>query len=377
MNFALSDEQVLLREAARGSLSRFKTIEAARSALEDPSTLPDLWPIAIEAGWPGLLIDEERGGAGLGAFDALLVAEECGRVLASVPLLGLMPAAAILEAVGDETLDAVASGELRPAYVPARPPGGQDEVWTVDGRLGFGRADAPEAAIDGGWVTLEGEVAFVPDAPGAELLVAIAAGDDGEPVAAAVQSSQQSVQVQPLVRYDATRSLAHVTFSGARGRRLDVDSGVLADAWYLAQALIAAESIGAVQTCLDRSVGYAKERFTFGRAIGSYQSIKHELTEVLRRLENARGLQYYAGWARTSAPDEFPLAASAARSAAGAALDFAARAMINVHGGIGATWDHDAPLFFRRAQLSRRLLGGTHDATDRVAERVMSGAVVA
>jgi alkylation response protein AidB-like acyl-CoA dehydrogenase len=377
MNFALSDEQVLLREAARGSLSRFKTVEAARSALEDPSTLPDLWPIAIEAGWPGLLIDEERGGAGLGAFDALLVAEECGRVLASVPLLGLMPAAAILEAVGDETLDAVASGELRPAYVPARPPGGQDEVWTVDGRVGFGRADAPEAAIDGGWVTLEGEVAFVPDAPGAELLIAIAAGDDGEPVAAAVQSSQQSVQVQPLVRYDATRSLAHVTFSGARGRRLDVDSGVLADAWYLAQALIAAESIGAVQTCLDRSVEYAKERFTFGRAIGSYQSIKHELTEVLRRLENARGLQYYAGWARTSAPDEFPLAASAARSAAGAALDFAARAMINVHGGIGATWEHDAPLFFRRAQLSRRLLGGTHDATDRVAERVMSGAVVA
>ena len=377
MNFALSDEQVLLREAARGSLSRFKTVEAARSALEDPSTLPDLWPIAIEAGWPGLLIDEERGGAGLGAFDALLVAEECGRVLASVPLLGLMPAAAILEAVGDETLDAVASGELRPAYVPARPPGGQDDVWTVDGRVGFGRADAPEAAIDGGWVTLEGEVAFVPDAPGAELLVAIAAGDDGEPVAAAVQSSQQRVQVQPLVRYDATRSLAHVTFSGARGRRLDVDSGVLADAWYLAQALIAAESIGAVQTCLDRSVEYAKERFTFGRAIGSYQSIKHELTEVLRRLENARGLQYYAGWARTSAPDEFPLAASAARSAAGAALDFAARAMINVHGGIGATWEHDAPLFFRRAQLSRRLLGGTHDATDRVAERVMSGAVVA
>ena len=377
MNFALSDEQVLLREAARGSLSRFKTVEAARSALEDPSTLPDLWPIAIEAGWPGLLIDEERGGAGLGAFDALLVAEECGRVLASVPLLGLMPAAAILEAVGDETLDAVASGELRPAYVPARPPGGQDEVWTVDGRVGFGRADAPEAAIDGGWVTLEGEVAFVPDAPGAELLVAIAAGDDGEPVAAAVQSSQQRVQVQPLVRYDATRSLAHVTFSGARGRRLDVDSGVLADAWYLAQALIAAESIGAVQTCLDRSVEYAKERFTFGRAIGSYQSIKHELTEVLRRLENARGLQYYAGWARTSAPDEFPLAASAARSAAGSALDFAARAMINVHGGIGATWEHDAPLFFRRAQLSRRLLGGTHDATDRVAERVMSGAVVA
>ena len=119
---------------------------------------------------------------------------------------------------------------------------------------------------------------------------------------------------------------------------------------------------------------YAKERYTFGRAIGSYQSIKHELTEVLRRLENARGLEYYAGWARTSAPDEFALAASAARSAAGGALDFATRSMINVHGGIGATWEHDAPLFFRRAQLSRRLLGGTHDATDRVAERTISSA---
>ena len=97
MNFALSDEQVLLREAARGALSRFKTIEAAREALEDPSVLPDLWPTVVEAGWPGLLIDEAHGGAGLGAFDALLVAEECGRVLAAVPLLGLLPASAVLE----------------------------------------------------------------------------------------------------------------------------------------------------------------------------------------------------------------------------------------------------------------------------------------
>ena len=131
-----------------------------------------------------------------------------------------------------------------------------------------------------------------------------------------------------------------------------------------------------MQTCLDVSVEYAKERHTFGRPIGSYQSIKHELTEILRRLENARGLQYYAGWARASAPAEFPLAASAARSAAGEALDFAARAMINVHGGIGATWEHDAPLFFRRAELSRRLLGGTHDATDRVAAETLRTAAM-
>jgi alkylation response protein AidB-like acyl-CoA dehydrogenase len=373
MNFALSDEQELLREAARGALSRVKTIEAGRAALEDPSALPDLWPLAVEAGWPGLLISEDHGGAGLGGFDALLVAEECGRVLASVPLLGLLPASAILDAAGDASLQPVAAGEQRPAYVAARPPSELQGAWTVEPRTGFDRAPAPRASISGDQVTVDGAVAFVPDAPGADLLVAVAVDGDGQPVVAAIEAGADGVAVDGTVRYDATRSLGHVTFDGAVGRRLAVDEAVPADAWYLAHALIAGESIGAAQTCLDLSVAYAKERFTFGRAIGSYQSIKHELTEVLRRLENARGLQYYAGWAREARPEEFALAASAARSAAGGALDFAARAMINVHGGIGATWEHDAPLFFRRAQLSRRLLGGTHDATDRVAERTMAG----
>ena len=187
---------------------------------------------------------------------------------------------------------------------------------------------------------------------------------DGEPSAWRCEADADGVTVEAVGRYDATRSLAHVAFSGARGRRLDVDAR-------RARRRVVSGS-GADRGRVDRrgsdvpgrERAYAKERFTFGRAIGSYQAIKHELTEVLRRLENARGLQYYAGWARESRPDEFPLAASAARSAAGEALDFAARSMINVHGGIGATWEHDAPLFFRRAELSRRLLGGTHDATD-------------
>ena len=142
----------------------------------------------------------------------------------------------------------------------------------------------------------------------------------------------------------------------------------------MAQALIAAESLGSVETALDMSVAYAKERFTFGRAIGSYQAVKHSLTEVLRQLENGRSLLYYAGWARSGAPAEFPLAASAARSVAGRALDQAARTMISVHGGIGATWEHDAPLYFRRAQLSRRLLAGTAGATDRVACELLAQA---
>src|SRR5205085_6333325 len=171
-----------------------------------------------------------------------------------------------------------------------------------------------------------------------------------------------------------TRSLAHVSLGNAPASVVRAPADALASAWQLAQALLAAESLGSVEVALEVSVAYAKERHTFGRAIGSYQAVKHSLTEVLRQLENGRSLLYYAGWARRGAPQEFALAASAARSVAGRALDQAARTMISVHGGIGAAWEHDAPLYFRRAQLSRRLLGGTGAATDRVAGELIAQA---
>ena len=375
MNLALSPEQELLREAARGSLARHRTIEAAHAAL-DGGSLPDLWPMAREAGWPGLLIGEDRGGAGLGAFDAMLVAQECGRVLAGVPLIGLLPATAILDAAGAEGLETVAAGERRVAWVPARPPS-DGEGWTVEPQQGKTRAPAPQAARDGDGVVLTGAAAFVPDAPGADLLVVVGAADDGTPVTAAVEASAHGVTVEPVAGYDPTRALAHVTLDGARGTALGDDADALERAWHLVQALIAAESVGAVEATLEMAVAYARERYTFGRAIGSYQAIKHGLTEVLRRLENARSLLYYAGWAWESGPGEFALAASAARSAAGSALDYAARQNIAIHGGIGATWEHDAPLFFRRAQLTRRLVGGTAGATDRVATEVLAAAPAA
>jgi alkylation response protein AidB-like acyl-CoA dehydrogenase len=368
MDLSLTDEQEFLREAARGTLSRFKIIEAAREAQDKGlGELPDLWPAAREAGWAGLLISEEHGGAGLDVFDAMLVAEETGRVLAPVPFLGLLPATAILDAAGYDGLAAIAAGEVRPVWIPTRPPGDLVTEWTVDGP-GAARPSAPTISGEGDSVTVTGHAAYVVDAPGADLLVVT--GVDG--TVAVVEASAAGVTVEQVVRYDVTRALAHVTFTDAPGTRLAVDPAVAADAWYVAQALIAAEAVGTVQTTLEMSVQYAKERFTFGRAIGSYQAVKHELTEVLRRLENGRSLLFYAGWSRADAPDEFPLAASAARSAAGGALDFAARSNINVHGGIGATWEHDAPLYFRRAQLTRRLIGGHGDATDRVAERLLA-----
>jgi alkylation response protein AidB-like acyl-CoA dehydrogenase len=363
MNLELSDEQQFLRDAARDALSRTKTIEAARETL-DGGTRPDLWPTAVEAGWAGLLVSDENGGAGLGAFDAMLVMQEAGRRLAGIELLGHLPASALLDTGGYDGIQAVAAGERRAAFVGAVPPGDLDPEWTVDSVSGMTRAPAPR--FDGSTVT--GEVAWVVDAPGADVLVVVAV-QDGSPVAVVVEDAA----VEEVFRYDPTRRLGHVRLEGAAATPLQADAAAIERAWYLAQALLAAESVGAVEACLEMAVAYAKERFTFGRAIGSYQAVKHGLVEILRRGENAKSLLYYAGWAHASGPEEFAVAASACRSAASDALDYAARENIAVHGGIGATWEHDAPLFFRRAQLSRRLLGGTGASTDRVAGEMLAG----
>ena len=355
MNFALSDEQELLTEAARGALSRVKTIEAAREAL-DGGSLPELWPTAVEAGWTGLLVSEEHGGAGLGAMDAMLVFAELGRVLAGVPLLGHLPASLLVDRAGHPLAAALADGSSRAAFVAAKPPSALSGAWTADPRGGLRRAAAP--VVGDGLVS--GEVGWVPDAPGADVLVVV--GAEGR--VALVQASDAGVEL--AAGYDATRSLGHVTFAGS--------ASTAATAWYLAQGLLGAEAVGAIERALETSVAYAKERFTFGRAIGSYQAVKHELVEILRRLENARSLMYYAGWAAADKPDELAVAASAFRLVASEAYDHAARAQISIHGGIGATWEHDAPLFFRRAQLDKRLLGGTGDAADRVADELFAQA---
>jgi alkylation response protein AidB-like acyl-CoA dehydrogenase len=363
VNFALSDEQVFLKEAARGALSRVKTVEAARDAL-DGAALPDLWPAAVEAGWPGLLVSEANGGAELSPLEAMLVFEELGRVLASVPLLGHLPATFLLDRGGSDVTPALAAGEERAAYVPARPPTDLGDDWSTEPSLGLTRAPAP-AFAEG---TVTGTVAWVPDAPGADHLVVVL--DDGR--AAHVRAADARVEDATL--YDVTRSLGHVTFDAAPATLLDVAPTDAISAWYIAQTLIAAEAVGAIDVALHTSVAYAKERHTFGRPIGSYQAVKHELVEMLRGLDNARSLMYYAGWAAQDKPGEFALAASAFRLAAGKAFDHAARAQISVHGGIGATWEHDAPLYFRRAQLHRRLLGGTSGAADRVAGELLTSA---
>jgi alkylation response protein AidB-like acyl-CoA dehydrogenase len=373
MNFALTDEQELLREAARTALGRVHTLTAIRGELDEPGRLADLWPTAVEAGWSGLLIAEERDGAGLGAFEAMLVAEACGRVLAPTSLLGAWPASALLDAADDETCPSVAAGDLRAAWLPARPPAkGEPGGWTVEPLRGRGRLPLPRARVDGDRVTLRGEVGFVPDATGADLLIAIGATAAGELVATAVEAGAPGLKVGPVRRLDPTRALAHVTLNDTPGRRLGAGPKDARRAWSLAQGLLASEAIGAAEACLEMATEYAKQRFTFGRAIGSYQGIKHPLTEVLRQLENARSLQYWAGWAWEAAPGELELAVGALRTLADRALEIASTTNIVTHGGIGVTWEHDAPLYMRRATLQPLLLGGTQAAVDAFARDLIA-----
>jgi alkylation response protein AidB-like acyl-CoA dehydrogenase len=321
VNFSLTPEQELLREAARTALSRIDTVAGARAAL-DGAALPDLWPTACQAGWTGLLVPEQFGGAGLGAFDAMLVMEQCGRRLAGAGLLGHLAATMVLADSGHDLLPTLASGEQRAAVVW----GGQ----------------------------------FDPDVAGADWLVT--------PVGLL---AADQVVVEPITRGDASRPLGHVRVNGAQPEPLSADFD---RAWHVTQALLAADALGVSETMLELSVAYAKERHTFGRPIGSYQAIKQQIVEILRHSGTTRSLCFYAGYAAEAQPDELPLAASAARFAAEEAAEYATRTCIAVHGGIGATWEHDAHLYWRRAQLSRLLLGGVAGAGDRVAEEIIARA---
>ncbi len=354
-------ERSVLVHATRAALSGPDFIASAREAL-DGAPLPDGWPIAVAAGWPGLLVDEALGGAGLGAAEALLVSRELGRVLAGVPLFGHLTATALLGGLASR------SSAMTPSLAADLADAGRRAVWLPtrpedDGRLsadpvsGPHRLPGPRLDADG---RVSATVAWVPDAPGADLLVFPATDGDGGRRVAVVDASEARVEEVPS--YDATRRLAHVAVERAPATLVSVPVGANEACWALAQSLLGAESLGAAERLLEISVEHAKRRFAFGRPIGSFQAIKHQLVEVLRRLENARTLMARAGTALDEAARDAYVSAGALRFCAGEALDFASRTAIAVHGGMGATWEHPAALYFRRAQVARRLLAG-HGAT--------------
>ena len=385
MNFELSDEQGLLREAAAQALARRDTIAAARAAADGGEPL-DLWATSREAGWSGLLVAEDFGGAGLGLFDAMLVLEQCGRRLASAGLLGHLPATLVLQRAGDAgdeiaagALGAVATGARRAAIVHACPPDPADPAaasWLVDASGGTGRrAPLPVASgNEGGTARITGAAGFQPDVVAADLLVVPAAGRDGAVAAYLVEPGADGLTIEAASCFDRSRPLGHVDLEGTPGVALSAGEGAIAEAWNLAQTLLAADALGVSDAVRELAVSYAKDRHAFGRPIGSYQAIKHQLVEMLRASATARSLSYYAAIAAESRPTELGRAAACVRFAAERAAGFATRTCIAVHGGIGNTWEHDAPFFWRRAQLSRLLLGGEAAAGERVAAEVIAAA---
>jgi alkylation response protein AidB-like acyl-CoA dehydrogenase len=376
MNFDLSPEQQMLREAARDALSRIKSVEAAREA-RDGAPLPDLWPTARQAGWTGLLIGEDHGGAGLDVFDAMLVLEECGRRLNGVGLIGHLAATRLLTRAGgaaDASLPALAAGDERAAIVLARPPSEDGGTWTVDGD-GDGARRAPVARATpgeaGDHVVVSGVAGYQLDAAGADLLVVPALVDGDTVRAVLVRGDAAGLAVEATPRGDASRPMARVALHRVSGRLLDAGGEELADAWDVAQALLAADALGVSEAVLEMGVAYAKDRHAFGRPIGSYQAVKHQLVEILSRVETTRSLCYFVGYAAEARHEELALASACARFAAENASTYATRTCIAIHGGVGATWEHDAPLYWRRAQLSRLVAGGVAGAGDRVATKIL------
>jgi alkylation response protein AidB-like acyl-CoA dehydrogenase len=331
MNFDFTDDQRAIKETARDLLaSRFK-LERLRELAESKSYGDDAWSEISELGWPGIFISEEHGGQGLGILELVILLEELGYVLAPLPFLSNAAAGLVLQETGStDRLEGVASGQAR-------------------GTVGLVK---------------DGRANLVPDAGDADFIVLIDGTD-------ATLIERGDAQVEPIDAIDPTRRYATVQANG--GEAL----GDASRARDLIALAVAAELVGISQRALEMAVEYAKDRKQFDRPIGAYQAVSHQCAEMLKQVEGARSLVYYAGWAADAAPDEFPLAASMAKAYASDAGWNVTASSLQVHGGIGFTWEHDLHWFLKRAKTDGVLFGSARDHRERVAELAGMGAVSA
>jgi alkylation response protein AidB-like acyl-CoA dehydrogenase len=331
MNFDFTDDQRAIKETARDLLANRFKLEHLRELAESKSYGDAAWSEVCELGWPGIFIDEEHGGQGLGVLELVILLEELGYVLAPLPFLSNAAAGLIVQDAGaTERLPGVASGQRR-------------------GTVG---------------VVKDGRAALVPDAAEADFIVLV----DGTE---ATLLERGDAQVEPIDAIDPTRRYANVTPNG--GEPLgDVSRG--RDLIALA---VAAELVGVSQRVMEMAVDYAKNRKQFDRPIGSYQAVSHACADMLKQVEGARSLVYYAGWAADAAPDELSLGASAAKAYASDAGWNVSASALQVHGGIGFTWEHDLHWFLKRAKTDGVLYGSARDHRERVAELAGLGAVTA
>jgi alkylation response protein AidB-like acyl-CoA dehydrogenase len=330
---ALKDEHDELRRAARRLCAEHASARAALAT--ETGHDPALWRRMADLGWPGLIIPEAYGGAGLGLGELGALLEELGRSLAPTPFLAtaVLAPTAILRA-GDEA--------QRRARLPGLAAGTTLATLAVLG----------ETVVRA--VRLHGEKRFVVDGHAADLLV-VAAGDD----LYLVDGADPGITRQPTPTLDGTRRLCRVGLDGARAERLAGDgAAALAHTLDVARVALAAEQLGGADRCLDMAVDYAKTRVQFGRAIGSFQAVKHTLADMMVAVEAARSACRYAAWVADTTPAELPLAAAIARQTATQTYLHCAGANIQVHGGVGFTWEHDAHLYFKRARAAATLFAG-------------------
>ncbi len=363
MNFDFSEEQYLLRDQAKRFLGDRSTPAAVRAVLEDDAISYDeeLWRGMAELGWIGTAIPEEYGGAGLSGEDLCVIAEELGRSLAPTPFSSSVYMAA-------EALLIAGSEDQKQAYLPALAMGERIGCMAVAVGIGLANAASTKTHASGG--VIEGMKVPVADGDVADFAVVLANTESGnEPSLFLVDLEGDGVSRKPVEMIDPTRSHAEITFAGAAAELL----GEPGEGWTITRAvfdraaiLMAFEQVGGAQACLDMAADYARNRFAFGRAIGSYQAIKHKLADIYVATELARANAYYGAWALAADAPDLPTAAAAARVAASEAYNLAARENIQTHGGMGFTWEFDCHLYYRRAKLLSLALGGERVWKDRL-----------
>jgi alkylation response protein AidB-like acyl-CoA dehydrogenase len=350
MNLTLSTDQQDLRDTVGKFLADKAPVSAARALLGTESGFdPGVWhQLAEQLGLVGLTIPDQYGGLGAGPVELFLVLHEMGRILYSGPYLPTVLAAAALARTGNDTacetfLPAIAAGETIATLAFAEPGGGWSAPPTTKAR-----------PVRDGWV-IDGTKTLVLAVPAADLFVVTAATPAG-PAMFAVPSARTVVATTTLDTLDLTRRLATVTFAAAPAEHLGPADPATIDAILdLAYAAIAAEQSGLMWACLDMSTEYARTREQFGAKIGSYQAVAHACADMLRQAEHGRAAAHYA--AAVYGTDEFPLAARVAVAYTGQSAPQVTTQTIQIHGGTGFTWEHDAHLYYRRARSAALLFG--------------------
>ena len=350
----------------------------------------DAWHrMADELGLLGLVIPETHGGAGAGCTELGIVAQEMGRALFCGPFLStaVLAATALGESADDAAqrrwLPAIAAGELiATVAIPGTPPSG--------GAPGSAPAALEAAALEvaalevaarpaageglgarDGWV-LDGAAGFVLDGHVADLVLVPAATGEGTSLFA-VRGPAPGLTRTLLPAFDATRKYARLNFAATPATLLGPAGGAapaLARVYDLGCVALACEQVGVAERALDMARDYALLRTQFGRPIGSFQAIKHKLADVLLEVEAARSAAWYGLWAADAQPDQLPVVASIAQATCSAAAYLATAENMQVHGGIGYTWEHPAHLYFRRATTSRMWLGDPAGHYERLLSRL-------